>query len=164
MATKKNDAAKKKTASKKTTVKKNAPSEVTVAYVTPPVPVAKNIYSVDDSVKRNSTGEYGIVVGFSSKNISDVIVEWHSQDYNTDNIVDVLDVSEISPYDPDRESCDGANDGVEYGNAVRKSVIDILNALKGRHSADYIDAFCEAVSDTLCSLPTGLDALQNEQD
>lgn len=157
-------AAKKKTVSKKTAPKKNAPSEVTVAYVNPPMPVAKNLYSIDDSVKRNSTGSYGVVVGFSSKNISDVIVEWHTQDYNTDNIVDVLDVSEISPYDPDREACDGANDGVEYGNAVRKSVIDIFKALKGRHSADYIDAFCEAASDVLCSLPTTLDSLQNEQD
>jgi hypothetical protein len=164
MATNKKTAAKKKTVSKKVPAEKNTPTEVTVDYITPPVPVAKNLYSVDDSVKRNSTGEYGIVVGFSSKNVSDVIVEWHSQDYNTDNIVDVLDVSEISPYDPDRESCDGANDGVEYGNAVRKSVIDILKALKGQRSADYIDAFCEAVSDTLCSLPTSLDGLHNEQD
>lgn len=163
MAAKKKTAAK-KTVSKKVPAKKNAPTEVTVGYITPPVPVAKNLYSVDDSVKRNSTGSYGIVVGFSSKSISDVIVEWQSQDYNTDNIVDVLDVSEISPYDADHEACDGESDGVEYGNAVRKSVVDTLKTLNGRHSADYIDAFCGAVTDVLCSLPTTLDSLQNEQD
>lgn len=163
MAAKKKTAAK-KTVSKKVPAKKNASTEVIVAYVTPPPQIAKSLYSVDDSVKRNSTGEYGIVVGFPSKNVSDIIVEWQSNNSDISNVVDVLDVSEVTAYDYEGEVLDGENDAFDYANAVRKTVVDTLKALRGRHSADYIDGFCSATADILGTIPTQCDSLEDEED
>jgi hypothetical protein len=161
-------AAKKKTAAKKVTPKKtdkkNAPTEVTVAYVTPPAPIAKSLYSVDDDVKRKSTGGYGVVVGFSSKNVSDIIVEWQSNNPDISNVVDVLDVSEITAYDYEGEVLDGESDAFDYADAVRKTVVDTLKGLRGRHSADYIDGFCQTTADILATIPTSCDVLDSEED
>lgn len=163
MAAKKKTAAK-KTVSKKVPAKKNAPTEVTVAYVTPPAQIAKNLYSVDDDVKRKSTGEYGIVAGFSSKNVSDIIVEWQSNNPDISNVVDVLDVSEVAAYDYEGEVLDGESDAFDYADAVRKTVVNTLKALRGRYSADYIDGFCSATAEMLGTIPTNCDALDYEQD
>jgi hypothetical protein len=159
-------AAKKKTVSKKVapkkTDKKNASTEVSVAYITSPAPVAKNLFKIDDDVKCKNTGQYGIVVGFPSKSISDIIVEWHSNNPEISNVVDVLDVSEVVAYDMENELLDGETDAYQYANVVRKTVIDTLKALRGRKSADYIDGFCITTADILATIPSSCDSLSNE--
>jgi hypothetical protein len=159
-------AAKKKTVSKKVapkkTDKKNTPTEMSAAYVTPPAPVAKNLFSIDDAVKLKSSGQYGRVVGFSSKNVSDIIVEWQDNDPNEDNVVDVLSVSEITDYDYEGEVLDGENAALDYAKTVRETVINKLKALRGWHSADYIDAFCQTTADILATIPSSCDSLDNE--